>query len=52
MLHISNHSVGFTHQLFIELLLRLVFSPHESMVEIRKILELDDISDLLATYVI
>lgn len=52
MLHISNHSVGFTCQLFKELVLMLVSRSHESIVEISKILKLDDISDLLATNVI
>lgn len=52
MLHISIHSVGFTRQLFIELTLMLVSRSHESIVEISKILKLDDIVDLLATNVI
>lgn len=42
--------MGFTHQLFKELI--LVSRAHETMVEIRKILKSDDISDLLATNVI
>lgn len=46
----SNHSLGFTHQLFKELI--LVSRSHETMVEIRKILKSGGISDLLATNVI
>lgn len=50
MFHVSNHSVNFTYQLFKELI--LVSRSHETMVEIRKVLKSDDISDLLATSVI